>query len=192
MKKPLILATQNQGKVVELKQVLSEYFEVQPLPSAFNGSELPENGLTLEENALEKARFVHAKTGCAVLADDTGLEVEALEMRPGVFSARYGGPEKNAEQNMAKLISELNGKANRKAQFRTVLAFIDSHAEKCVEGTLHGVILRSKRGNGGFGYDPIFQPNGFQRSLAEFSKEEKNKISHRGRAIQEFLTYLIA
>lgn len=152
--------------------------------------ELPETGTTLESNALQKARFVFEKTGKACFADDTGLEIEALEGRPGVYSARYAGESKSAEENMKKVLMELSGMQNRKAHFRTVIAFCDGKTENLFEGIVAGKILENKQGEKGFGYDPVFIPDGYSVSFAEMDLAEKNKISHRARALGKFMEFL--
>ena len=190
MKENLILATQNPGKIAEMSTLLEEHFEVLGLPADMNKSELPETGDTLEHNALQKARFVYEHTGQLCLADDTGLEVDALSGRPGVYSARYAGPQKSADDNMALLLKELQGIADRKARFRTVMALVGNEVEETFDGIVNGTIDAAPRGEGGFGYDPIFIPEGEHRTFAQMSKEEKGLISHRGRAIRAFLEYV--
>lgn len=153
--------------------------------------EIPETGQNLRENALIKAETIYSKFGAAVFADDTGLMVNALGGEPGVYSARYAGEKADAEKNMAKLLKALGAETNRKASFVTVIAFIDKQGVKhFFEGSVEGEILLKKQGNTGFGYDPIFQPKGYERSFAQMSLEEKNKISHRGRALQKFVQFI--
>jgi XTP/dITP diphosphohydrolase len=155
--------------------------------------ELEETQETLEGNALQKARFVYQIFGKACFSDDTGLEVELINGEPGVYSARYGGPEKSFEKNMDLVLSKLEGIDNRKAQFRTAIAFIDERGkEHLFEGICKGEILKEKIGDGGFGYDPIFRPDGFQETFAQLSLEIKNKISHRGLAVSKLVEFLKA
>lgn len=152
--------------------------------------ELEETGNTLEENALQKARFVALKTGRASFADDTGLEIEALGGAPGVLSARYAGPDKSAIANMEKVLHGLQNFQSRKAQFRTVIAFVNGEKETLFEGIIKGAITHSPLGEMGFGYDPIFVPEGEQKTFAQMTLDEKNLLSHRARAFQKFVTYL--
>lgn len=152
--------------------------------------DIPENEDSLEGNALEKARYVHNVTGLNVFADDTGLEVEALDGEPGVHSARYAGPGKDPEKNIVRLLNELKGKKNMKARFRTVIALIYNNDEYLFEGIVNGRIITEKRGNNGFGYDPIFIPENNTRTFAEMSSERKNMISHRAIAISKLHEFL--
>jgi XTP/dITP diphosphohydrolase len=187
----IIFATQNPNKVKEIQQQLGSEFTVKSLLEMNYTDELEETKKTLEGNSLQKARFIYKKFRKACFADDTGLEIEFLNGEPGVYSARYGGPEKSFEKNMDLVLSKLHGKGNRAAQFRTVIAFIDSAGKEIkFEGVCKGQILQEKRGNQGFGYDPIFQPDGFDKSFAELSIETKNKISHRGIAVTKFVAAL--
>lgn len=152
--------------------------------------EIPETGRTLQENAILKARHVWDHYGMACFADDTGLLVDALEGAPGVFSARYAGEEKNATANMAKLLRELHGVTNRTARFETVIALVLGGDIQCFNGKVVGSITREPSGTGGFGYDPIFMPQGQDRSFAALSPEEKNRISHRALALRQLIHYL--
>ena len=152
--------------------------------------EIPETGSTLEENARLKARYVWETYNVDCFADDTGLEVESLDGAPGVYSARYAGPQKNPADNMALLLSELKGKSNRRARFRTVICLIQGGREQLFEGVVHGEIIESARGSEGFGYDPIFVPEGSTKTFAEMTMEEKNTMSHRGRAIASLALFL--
>ncbi|MGK7371693.1 MAG: RdgB/HAM1 family non-canonical purine NTP pyrophosphatase, partial [Candidatus Halalkalibacterium sp. M3_1C_030] len=158
-----------------------------------NLKEVEEDKLTLEGNAIKKARYVYEETGLPALSDDTGLEVDALDGRPGVFSARYAGEDVVYEDNVQKLLAELAGVdlKDRKAQFRTVAALVSDKGTHTFEGVCRGVILTEKRGEKGFGYDPVFQPEGYKETFAEMESETKNKISHRGKAIQLFLDWLM-
>lgn len=189
----LIFASANPNKHKEIQSLISPEISLKS-PVHFGMTEdIPETGETLEENALIKARYLWERTKTPVFADDTGLEIEALQNAPGVYSARYAGPAKDAEANMAKVLEELQERRNRKAQFRTAIAYIDEKGEEHLfEGIVEGRILREKRGDEGFGYDPIFLPEGRELSFAEMSLEEKNEISHRARALRAFIQFLDA
>lgn len=189
----IVLATRNPGKVAEM-QALLDGMGVELLPaSQFPGvPEVEEDLPTLEGNARKKALMLQQHTGLPAVADDTGLEVDALGGRPGVHSARYAGPEANEASNRAKLRQELDGKEKRSARFRTVIAFADGNDVHLFEGTCEGHIIDEERGAGGFGYDALFVPEGDTRTFAEMSKEEKNKISHRARALRRLAEYLQA
>lgn len=152
--------------------------------------DIPETSPTLEGNALQKARLIYDKFQIGCFADDTGLEIEALDGRPGVYSARYAGEDKNTEANMNKVLLELGGAENRKARFRTVIALILDGKEHLFDGVVNGVILTEKRGGKGFGYDPIFMPEGHPKSFAEMTLEEKNNISHRAIAVKKLIEFL--
>lgn len=187
----LILATQNAGKIVELQLMLKDDFEVQGLPDEWSGVEIPETGNTLVTNALQKANYVHSRMrGSVVIADDTGLEVDALDGAPGVHTARYAGEAKDANANMDKLLSVMQGAQDRSARFRTVIACVDDNGSFTVDGVATGTIANEKAGVAGFGYDPIFIPSGSDRTFAEFSLEEKNEISHRGKAVRALVRKL--
>lgn len=194
MKKPstIFLASGNSHKIEELGQLLSELGIALKSTLDFPGAEsVEEDRPDLEGNALKKARHWFQKTGLPSLSDDTGLEVDALNGAPGVYSARYAGEDASYEDNVNKLLSEIGGHTNRSAQFRTVVAYIDSEGkEHLFEGICRGEIISEKRGEKGFGYDPVFLPKGYEKTFAELSSEEKNKISHRGIAVQKFLRYL--
>ena len=152
--------------------------------------EIPETGDTLKKNALQKAKYVYNKTGLDCFSDDTGLEIEAINNRPGVYSAMYAGPECNAENNMRKVLKELGETPNRNAQFKTVIALILKGKEYFFEGVVSGEILKVKTGKDGFGYDPIFRPLGYKESFAEMSIAQKNEISHRGLAVKKLVNFL--
>ena len=152
--------------------------------------ELPETGTTLKENALQKAKYVYNKTCLNCFSDDTGLEIESLNNRPGVYSAMYAGADCNAENNMRKVLSELKTFQNRKAKFKTVIALILNDAKYFFEGEVKDEILKEKKGSDGFGYDPIFRPNGYEKTFAQMSIELKNKISHRGLAVNKLVAFL--
>lgn len=185
----LILATHNPNKLKEIQAILPD-FELQSLTDVDIHQEIPEHENTLEGNALAKARFVHNKLGVNCFADDTGLEVDALNGEPGVFSARYAGPEKDSEQNMKKLLDKLGQNKNRKARFRTVVALVLEGDEFLFEGIAKGEITLKKQGEQGFGYDPIFKPEGFEKTFAQMDLTEKNSISHRKRAVQKLVDFL--
>jgi len=188
--KQLIFATQNKNKVEEIQQQLKEGVSIKSLIDLNYTSDLEETQNTLEGNAWQKARFIYQKFGESCFADDTGLEVSALNYAPGVNSARYAGSTKDFEKNTKKVLQELKGKSNRMAQFRTVIALIFDGKEYEFEGICKGKIIESKRGDKGFGYDPIFQPMGYEQTFAEMSVEEKNKISHRGIAVRQLIEFL--
>lgn len=190
----LVFATNNKHKLSEIRKLLSEKLagEIKLLSlediSCFE--EIPETGETLKDNALEKAKYIYDKYGYNCFADDTGLEIEALNGKPGVYSARYAGENCSFEDNMNKVLKELNGIANRSARFRTIIALIIGGDKKIFEGQVEGKILDRKRGTKGFGYDPIFQADNFNISFAEMDLEQKNSISHRGIATLKLLEYL--
>ena len=187
----LVFATNNQHKLQEIKQLLDGSFELLSLNDIGCSDEIPENQDTLEGNSSEKSFYLFNKYGYNCFADDTGLEIEALDGEPGVYSARYAGAERNADNNMNLVLTKLNKIKNRKARFRTVISLVIDGKEIQFEGIVEGSILHEKRGNSGFGYDPIFQPNESKLCFAEMQMDEKNKISHRGRAIQKLVDYLI-
>lgn len=186
----LLFASQNQNKTTEIRKILPAGITLESLVDYNFRDDIPETGLTLTENALIKARFVWQRFGQPCFADDTGLEVEALHGAPGVFSARYAGEEKSADKNMQKLLLEIENIPNRKACFKTVIALIVDGKEFIFEGRVDGEITFTRRGDSGFGYDPIFIPDGYDRTFAEMSLDEKNKISHRGRALEKLVSWL--
>ncbi|WP_346855893.1 non-canonical purine NTP diphosphatase [uncultured Draconibacterium sp.] len=186
----LVFATNNKHKLEELQAILGDQFKLLSLNDIGCNEEIPEEQETLEGNASQKSFFVYEKYGYNCFADDTGLEIEALNGEPGVYSARYAGEEKSAEANMNKVLEKLTKINNRNARFRTVISLIINGREKQFEGIVEGAILEEKKGDSGFGYDPIFQPTDFQLSFAEMPLSEKNKISHRGRAVQKLVSYL--
>ena len=186
----LVFATNNKHKLEELQAILGDQFKLLSLNDIGCNEEIPEEQETLEGNASQKSFFVYEKYGYNCFADDTGLEIEALNGEPGVYSARYAGEEKSAEANMNKVLEKLTKINNRNARFRTVISLIIIGREKQFEGIVEGAILEEKKGDSGFGYDPIFQPTDFQLSFAEMPLSEKNKISHRGRAVQKLVSYL--
>lgn len=188
--KELVLATNNPHKVEEIRNILGSSLSIKTLNELGFFEDIPEDSPTLQGNASQKSHFLFDKFGCNCFADDTGLEVEALDGAPGIYSARYAGEAKDPEANMRKLLKELEGKESRKARFRTVISLIWEGQEYFFEGIVEGVILTEKRGEEGFGYDPIFQPDGYDRSFAQLAMQEKNEISHRGRAVQKLLQFL--
>lgn len=186
----LIFATQNKHKVEEIQAQLTNQFMVKSLLDLNYLNELEETQDTLQGNALQKVQFVHSKFKTNAFADDTGLEVEALNGDPGVYSARYAGESKSFDNNMDKLLKNLEGEKNRRAQFRTAVALILNNEEYLFEGVCKGVITLEKIGDKGFGYDPIFIPDGFDRTFAQMTLEEKAKISHRGLAVAKLIEFL--
>lgn len=189
----IIFASQNQNKIKEISSLLPDHIQLSGLDVSLYPvfkEELPETGDTLEANALQKARFVFENTGKACFADDTGLEVYCLDGRPGVYSARYAGEAKNANDNIAKILTEMKDCKDRSARFRTVIAFVDGKNEHLFEGIVEGEIIAEKRGTNGFGYDPVFVPDGFSKTFAEMELEEKNSVSHRARALAKLVEFL--
>jgi XTP/dITP diphosphohydrolase len=186
----LVFATNNQHKLTEIRNMLNDHFTLLSLDEIGCNEEIPETGKTLEANASQKAWYLYDHYHLNCFADDTGLEVEALDGAPGVYSARYAGPQRSAADNMEKLLSELNEIKNRKARFRTVISLIIDGKEIQFEGVVNGVICKLQSGEKGFGYDPVFQPDGYSITFAEMDLDEKNKISHRGRAVQKLVDYL--
>ena len=185
----LVFATNNKNKLKEVQAMLTN-FEIVSLADINCFDDIPETAETLEGNAILKANYVTEKFGLNCFADDTGLEVEALNNAPGVYSARYSGEHHSAEANMTKLLSELASKSNKKAQFRTAIALNIQEKQFIFEGVCKGEILTKKQGEKGFGYDPIFKPTGFNKSFAEMEMTEKGSISHRGKAIKQLVTFL--
>ena len=194
--KELIMATNNAHKLQEVRQILGERFLVKGLAEIGSHEDIPETASTLEGNALQKARYVHDHYGLDCFADDTGLEVEALDGAPGVFTARFGqmngyGESHDAEANIHCLLDKLQHSENRHARFRTAIALVMDGQEHLFEGIVEGEILRQKSGCEGFGYDPVFAPEGRGVSFAEMPAHEKNAISHRGRAIEALVRFLL-
>ena len=185
----LVFATNNKNKLKEVQAMLTN-FEIVSLADINCFDEIPETAVTLEGNAILKANYITEKFNLNCFADDTGLEVDTLNNEPGVFSARYAGEENNAEENMKKLLKNLENNSNRKAQFRTVITLNIRGKQFIFEGICKGDILTEKQGEGGFGYDPVFMPKGFHKSFAEMDLNEKGNISHRGKAIQKLVTFL--
>lgn len=192
MKKPrkLVFSTNNKHKLEEVKAILEPYYQILSLKDIGDDTDIPETGETLEDNALIKANYLWDTYHTNCFADDTGLEVEALNNAPGVYSARYAGEQKSSTDNVAKLLKELEGKENRNAQFRTVIALIIDGKKYVFEGKIKGVITTSARGDSGFGYDPVFQPEGYDKTFAELTLADKNEISHRARAVEQLALFL--
>lgn len=185
----LVFATNNKNKLKEVQAMLTN-FEIVSLSDINCFDDIPETADTLEGNAKLKADYITKKFGLNCFADDTGLEVESLNNAPGVYSARYAGENNSSEANITKLLQELNGSLNRKAQFRTAVALNIKGKQFIFEGICKGTILTNKQGDSGFGYDPIFMPDGFNKSFAQMEMKEKGAISHRGKAIQKLVTFL--
>ncbi len=188
--KKLIFATNNQHKLEEVSHLIKDNYKILSLKDINCFEEIPETSDTIKGNASQKSHYIFDKFGIDCFADDTGLEIEALDGKPGVYSARYAGEEHNFEKNMNKVLAEMNGITNRKARFKTVISLILNGEERFFEGIINGVILTEKRGQEGFGYDPVFQPNGYDLTFAEMPLEEKNKISHRAIAVRNLVNYL--
>lgn len=186
----LIFATHNKNKVIEVKSLINQNINLLNLSDINFTDDINETATTLEGNALLKAQTIFKKTNLNCFADDSGLLVDALNGEPGVYSARYAGEQKNDEDNITKLLSNLQGIENRKAQFKTVLALIINGNEYLFEGTMHGKITYEKMGLNGFGYDPIFMPTGYSKTFAELSLEEKSKISHRALALNKMIDFI--
>ena len=186
----IVFATNNPNKLKEIQSLMPEGIEILSLKEIGCTEDIPETGTTLEANAFQKAHYLKENYGYDCFADDTGLEVEYLNGAPGVYSARYAGPDRSAKANMAKILEELKGKKNRKAQFRTAIALILNGEEQLFEGMVEGHISEAKQGDEGFGYDPIFLPENDQRSFAQMTMEEKGAISHRGRAVRRLVDFL--
>ena len=188
--KKIVFATNNQHKLDEVKKITEGLTEIVSLSEINCFDDIPETADTLEGNALLKARYVKEKFGFDCFADDTGLEVEALDNAPGVYSARYAGPDHNSESNMKLLLKNMEGITNRKARFRTVIALLMDGKEYLFDGIVEGVIIHEKRGNSGFGYDPVFVPNGYNETFAQLGSDIKNNISHRAKAVLKLHDFL--
>jgi XTP/dITP diphosphohydrolase len=186
----LVFASNNQNKIKEIQQLLPESIEILSLEAIGCHEEIPETADTIEGNAILKANYVKEKYGYDCFADDTGLEVAALNGEPGVYSARYAGEQRNAEDNMKLLLENLLEKTDRTAQFKTVIALNLNGEQQLFTGIAKGQITTEKSGNQGFGYDPIFQPEGYQETFADIALETKNQISHRGKATQLLISFL--
>ncbi|NBW28004.1 MAG: non-canonical purine NTP diphosphatase [Flavobacteriaceae bacterium] len=185
----IVFASNNKNKILEIQSMLPESIQIVSLESIGCFEEIPETAETIEGNAILKANYITQKYGFDCFADDTGLEVDSLEGKPGVYSARYAGEQRNADDNMNKLLEELLVKSIRNAQFKTVIALNLKGKQYLFTGIVSGEITKEKMGNGGFGYDPIFKPTGYENTFAELSLEEKNDISHRGIAIKALLEF---
>ena len=185
----LIIASSNQNKLLEFKKILGDKITLYNLSDYNINKEIPEDEDTIKKNAMFKAKFIYDQTGKNVFADDTGLEIDSLNGEPGVYSARYSGKEKNSEKNMQLVLNNLKNKIDRKARFKTIISLI--HYGKCLnfEGIINGEITHKRRGMNGFGYDSIFQPNGYSMTFGEMENEEKNRISHRSIAINKMINY---
>lgn len=188
--KELVFVTNNKHKLSEIRQILGNYCIIRSLGDIGFEEEIEETAPDLEGNALLKARYIHDRFGCDCFADDTGLEVEALQRAPGVYSARYAGENATYDDNVSKLLEAMNGEQNRVARFCTVIALILDDREYLFEGIVDGEILTGRRGTAGFGYDPVFRPLVSNKSFAEMPAEEKNVISHRGIAIARLRSFL--
>ncbi len=186
----LVFATNNLNKLKEVQALISSDIKLLSLSDIGCTEDIPETSDTIEGNAKQKAEYIKNKYGYDCFADDTGLEVEALDGAPGVYSARYAGASKDAEANMSKLLKELSGAENRTARFKTVIALELHNQLYTFTGICSGKITSKKKGDQGFGYDPIFKPNGYQETFAELSMAEKNKISHRGKATKQLIDFL--
>ena len=189
--KKLVFVTNNGHKFKEIKQVLENRIILLSLADIGFSNEIPEEQNTLEGNAAQKAFLIYHKFGIDCFADDTGLEIEALQGEPGVYSARYAGANCTFEENMNLVLLKMAGKSNREAQFRTVIALVEKGRLTTFEGKIKGIITHKRRGTKGFGYDPVFQPKGYRQTFAEMSLKQKNLISHRALAVNAFMKYLI-
>jgi len=186
----IVFATQNKNKVSEISQIIGNKFNILSLADINCTDDIPETQPTIEGNASQKAFYVYEKYNINCFADDTGMEVEALNGAPGVYSARYAGESHNFEANLQKVLKEMTGIENRKARFKTVISLVIDGIETQFEGIVNGVLINEKRGINGFGYDPIFLPDGYEQTFAEMSSELKNSISHRGLAVKKLIEYL--
>ena len=186
----LVFATHNSHKLHEVKSILSQDFDILGLPDINCQEEIPEEQDTIEGNASQKAFYIFNKYGLNCFADDTGLEIDGIDGRPGVYSARYAGEDCSFQDNIHKVLKEMEGMKNRNAKFRTVISLVINGQETQFKGSVSGEILNKGRGESGFGYDPIFQPNGFIQSFSELSLAQKNQISHRGLAVQKLAAHL--
>jgi XTP/dITP diphosphohydrolase len=186
----IVFASNNKNKIKEIQQLLPDSIKIMSLESIGCFEEIPETANTIEGNAIQKANYISENYGLDCFADDTGLEVAALDGEPGVLSARYAGAQRNDEDNMTKLLMNLSNKTNRSAQFKTVIALNLRGKQYLFTGIAGGEIILEKRGTAGFGYDPIFKPENYQETFAEMDLSLKNKISHRGKAVQQLITFL--
>ena len=186
----IVFATNNPNKIHEVKKLLPKDYKLLSLKEINCFEELEETANTLEGNSLQKAKYVFEKYNMNCFADDTGLEVEALGGKPGVYSARYAGPDGDSEKNIQKLLAGLNGVENRNARFRTVISLLIKNELTQFEGIVNGKIIEQKRGESGFGYDPIFIPDGYNQTFAQLDIQVKNQISHRGKAVRKLVAFL--
>lgn len=187
----LVFATNNANKLEEVQAIVGDKFSIKSLADIDCHDDIPETGVTFEENAQQKTDYLVNKYGLYCFGDDSGLEIDALDNEPGVYSARYSGT-RNMEQNIDLVLSKLGASENRKARFRTVISLYLNEQQHFFEGTIEGTIVGERRGVAGFGYDPIFIPNGYDKTFAEMSAEEKNAISHRGIAVRKLADFLLA
>jgi XTP/dITP diphosphohydrolase len=186
----IIFATHNKNKLKEVRSLVSKNIELLSLADIHLPKEIEETELTIEANALLKAKTIYLQTHTNCFADDSGLLVDALNGAPGVYSARYAGDQKNDNDNIEKLLGELSGKENRNAHFKTVMALVIENKEYCFEGIIHGKITTERKGTNGFGYDPVFIPDGYAETFSQMSPEAKNVISHRGIALKKMIGFL--
>ena len=188
--KQIVFATNNKHKLEEIRNILDNALNILSLDDINCHEDIPETGSTIEENALIKARYIKEKYGYDCFADDTGLEIKSLNNEPGVYSARYAGNDHNSEKNMQKVLENLKGKNDRSACFRTCIALITGNNEYLFEGKIEREIITEKKGESGFGYDPIFVPDGYTQTFAELGNDIKNKISHRALAVKKLINFL--
>ncbi len=186
----IVFATNNNHKLSEIRDIVKDKIQILSLADIGCYDDIPETGDTFEDNALQKAQYIKDKYGYDCFADDSGLEVDILGFEPGVYTARYAGVRATSEDNMSKLLSALNGEENRNARFRTVIALIENGSHYIFDGVIEGQISKYKQGDGGFGYDPVFIPNGYSNSFAELGTELKNRISHRALATRKLIDFL--
>lgn len=189
--KKIVFATNNAHKLQEVSEILEDKIQIMNLKDIHCDEEIPETSDTIEGNAYQKANYIYEHYHVDCFADDTGLEVEALNGAPGVYSARYAGPQHNSKDNIRKLLTDMQDIENRTAQFRTAIVLILDGKIHLFEGTIKGTIIRSERGSGGFGYDSVFVPDGFEKTFAELGEEIKNKISHRAIATKKLVKFLL-
>lgn len=186
----IVFATHNSNKLRELQQIVPKHIRLLSLDDIGCHEEIVEDGNSIEENALIKAKYIYDNYKMTCFGDDTGLCVDALNAAPGIYSARYAGPQKDSEQNIIKLLAKLKNTTNRKAEFKTVIAYKSKDHQKCFTGICKGKILKKCKGKKGFGYDPVFQPENCNESFAEMTADAKNKISHRGLAVKQLIEFL--
>ncbi len=186
----IVFATNNKHKLSEIQGILKDKFDVLSLSDIGYDEDIPETGNTLSENASQKSHTIYKRFNVDCFSDDTGLDIDALDGEPGVYSARYAGEDASYDDNVNKVLQKLDGKENRKAAFRTVISLILNGVEHQFDGKVSGNITNEKHGDGGFGYDPVFKPDGFDITFAEMSSDVKNKISHRGKAMEKLVVFL--